>query len=244
MISTDHGFVTHVGKQNLTAYLIEKGLKKDKLSEDVVVAEGAIFVKDHDKEVIKKIVAALQEPEFIGAIFTQGTKPGDLKGWVDGTLSFESIHWNHPTRAGDILVDENWDNRKNKFGYEGTSFSGGVAGHGGFSPYEVHIALLASGPGFKKAFEGDLPTANVDITPTVLHLLNLPVPQEMDGRVVYELLTEKAPASAPNKVKIENVATNVTAPWGAYKLVLQRSILGKYIYTDFTTTTRVVKQTK
>lgn len=240
LISTDHGFVTHVGKTNVATYLIEKGLKKDKTSEDVVVAEGAIYVKDHNPEVIKNIVAALQEPEFIGAVFTKGAKPGDMKGWVDGTISFEAIHWNHPTRVADILVDENWDNRKNKFGYEGTGFSGGVAGHGGFSPYEVHIALIASGPSFKKSFEGDLPTANVDITPTVLHLLGLPVPEVMDGRVVYELLNEKAPASAPQKAKIENIESSVKTSWGTYKLTLQRTILGKYAYTDFTKTERVL----
>ena len=244
IISTDHGFVTHVGKTNVATYLIDKGLKKDKTTEDVVVAEGAIYVKDHNPDMIKKIVAALQEPEFIGAVFTKGAKPGDMKGWVDGTISFEAIHWNHPTRAADILVDENWDNRKNSFGYEGTGFSGGVAGHGGFSPYEVHIALIASGPSFKKSFEGDLPTANVDITPTVLHLLGLRVPEVMDGRVVYELMNEKAPASAPQKSKIENIESSVKTSWGTYKLTLQRTILGKYAYTDFTRTERVLNAAK
>jgi predicted AlkP superfamily pyrophosphatase or phosphodiesterase len=244
IISTDHGFVTHAGKQNVLGFLIEKGFKKDKLSEDVVVAEGAIYVKGHDPETIKKIVAALQEQEFIGAIFTKGAKTGDLKGWVDGTLSFEAIHWNHPTRSADILVDNNWDNRKNKFGYEGTSFSGGVAGHGGFSPYEVHIALIASGPSFKKGFESELPTSNVDITPTILHLQNISIPKEMDGRVVYELLTEKTPSTAPLKTKVETIQTETNEPWGKYKLMLQRSLLGKYIYTDFTKTTRVMTNAK
>lgn len=176
IISTDHGFVTHSGKQNITAVLIEKGLKKDKLSDDVIVAEGAIYVKGHDKEAIKKIVSVLQQQPFIGPVFTKGIKDNDLKGWVDGTLSFKAIHWDHPTRSGDILVDEDWNDNKNQYGYAGTSLAGGVAGHGGFSPYEVHIALIASGPNFKKAFESDLPTSNVDITPTILHLQNIAVP--------------------------------------------------------------------
>jgi hypothetical protein len=244
IISTDHGFITHAGKQNVMDLLIEKGLKKDKLSEDVVLAEGAIYVKDHNKEIIKKIVSALQEHEFIGAIFTKAAQNGGLQGWVPGTLSFDAIHWNHPTRSADILVDANWDDRKNKFGYAGTNFPGGVAGHGGFSPYEVHIALLASGPSFKKNFESNLPTSNVDIAPTVLYLNNIPAPKEMDGRVIYEILTEKAPVTAPLKVKIENIQTEVNSPWGKYKLILQRSLLGKYFYTDFCTTTRVSKDAK
>jgi predicted AlkP superfamily pyrophosphatase or phosphodiesterase len=241
IISTDHGFITHAGKDNLTQLLISKGLKKDKLSDDVIVVEQALYVKDHDQELIKKITAVLQEQDFIGPVFTSGAKKGDTKGWVDGTLSFEAIHWDHPTRSADILVDANWDNRRNKFGYEGTNLSGGVAGHGGFSPYEVHIALMASGPSFRKNFESELPTSNVDITPTILYLNHIPVPKEMDGRVVYELLNQKPPAAAPLKVKTETILTEVKEPWGVYKLMLHRSLLGKYIYTDYTVTTRELK---
>jgi predicted AlkP superfamily pyrophosphatase or phosphodiesterase len=238
LISTDHGFITHSGKQSIAALLLEKGLKKDKLSDDVIIAEGAMYVKDHNPEVIKKIVATLQEQEFIGPVFTKGAKKGDVKGWVDGTLSFEAIHWDHPTRAADILVDENWDDTKNKFGYAGTSFSGGVAGHGGFSPYEVHIALIASGPDFKKAYESELPTSNVDIAPTVLHLQNIPVPASMDGRVVYELLSKKS-SKANLKAKEDIVETEVKLPTGTYKVMLHRTLLGNRTYIDYAKTTRV-----
>ena len=241
IVSSDHGFVTHVGKQNLGALLEEKGLKKDKLSDDVIIAEGAIYVKDHNPEVIKKIVATLQQQDFIGPVFTKGTKPEDVKGWVDGTLSFHSIHWDHPTRAADILVDEKWDDNKNKFGYAGTSYSGGVAGHGGFSPYEVHIALIASGPDFKKSFESELPTSNVDIAATVLHLQNVPVPAAMDGRVVYELLNKK-PAGIISKAKVDSVQTEVKLPTGTYKLLLHRTIFGKYIYIDYAKATRLLEK--
>ena len=124
--------------------------------------------------------------EFLRVLKT----PGDTKGSVAGTLSFESIHWNHKERAADILVDENWDDRKNDKGYAGTSFSRGVAGHGGLSPYEVHIALLAAGPSFKKNFSSELPTSNVDIAPTILAIHNLTIPTSMDGRVLHELLVD------------------------------------------------------
>jgi len=241
IVSTDHGFVTHTGKQNVVSILIDKGLKKAPLSDDVVIAEGAIYVKDHDPELIRKIVAALQQMEAVGPVFTKGAKENDVKGWVDGTLSFKAIHWDHPTRAADILIDEDWNDDKNSFGYAGTSLSGGVAGHGGFSPYEVHIALIASGPSFKKNYESELPTSNVDITPTILHLENIPVPLQMDGRVVYEMLTEKAPATAPTSVKAETLQTNIDTQWGSYKLILQRSLLGKYIYIDFAKATRIFK---
>lgn len=234
IISSDHGFVTHIGKQSLSDFLIRKGFKKDKESTDVVVAEGAIYVKNHDLQIIKNIVKALQEQEWIGSIFTKNEGTADSNGFIEGTLSFEAIHWNHPQRSGDILVDMNWNNSKNEAGYEGTSFAGGVAGHGGFSPYEIHIALLASGPSFKKNFITNLPTSNVDIIPTVLHLHNLAIPKQMDGRVMYELLTEKDPNNYPLTVKIKLIKTEVKLPWGVYKLEMESSVLGKYNYPNFT----------
>jgi hypothetical protein len=236
IISTDHGFVTHVGKEGLTEFLIQQGLKKDKESEDVVVAEGAMYVKDHDAVMIKKIVAALQAQEWVGALFTKAKKKGDTRGSVEGTLSFESIHWNHPDRAADILVDENWDDRKNNAGYAGTSFSRGVAGHGGISPYEVHIALLAAGPDFKKAYESEVPTSNVDIVPTILHIHHLPVPAGMDGRVMTELLSSAT--ASPAAVKKETIKTVAKYAGGTYTLTLEQSIVGKYKYVDFAKVTR------
>ncbi|MCJ8211330.1 alkaline phosphatase family protein [Mucilaginibacter sp. RS28] len=241
LVSTDHGFVTHAGKQNLMSLMIGKGLKKSTNSDDVIIAEGAIYVKDHDKTVIEKIVKTLQAQQLIGPVFTKGGKPGDLKGWVPGTLSFEAIHWNHPTRSADILVDEDWNDDKNEKGYAGTSFSGGVAGHGGFSPYEVHIALMAAGPAFKKGYASELPTSNVDIAPTVLHLQGLAVPQQMDGRVVYELMNEKTKLPATSKVKTDTVEATTATSSGTYTVMIHRTFLGRYIYIDYAKAKRTEK---
>jgi Type I phosphodiesterase / nucleotide pyrophosphatase len=243
IISTDHGFVTDIGKEGLTEFLIKEGFKKDKESEDVVVAEGAIFVKDHNEEMIKKIVAALQQQEWVGALFTKGKKPGDMKGSIEGTLSFESIHWNHVDRSGDILVGENWDDRKNTAGYAGASFSRGVAGHGGLSPYEVHIPLIAAGPGFKKAFVLDEPTSNVDIVPTILYLHNITIPSAMDGRVMYDLLA-KQPGKPSQPAKTETITTTTKTEWGTYQLQLERTVMGKYTYVNYATVKRVVNTAK
>jgi predicted AlkP superfamily pyrophosphatase or phosphodiesterase len=240
IVSTDHGFVTHIGKNNVTDFLIKQGLKKDKESEDVVVAEGAVYVADHDPVRIRRIVSALQAQDWIGAIFTRGSHPGDLKGSVEGTVSFEAIHWNHPQRAADVLVDYNWDASKNTFGYEGATYSGGVAGHGSFSPYEVHIALLAAGPSFKKAYSSELPTSNVDIMPTVLHIHHIDIPVTADGRVMSELLVENSKTPAP-PVKKETIMTSAKYEDGTYTLSVERTLLGKYKYVDYSKVTRVTK---
>lgn len=237
IVSTDHGFVTHTGKQELADFLIEKGLKRSKDSEDVVIAEGAVYVKNHDKIVIQNIVSVLHEQNWIGAIFTKPENSGDVKGWVSGTLSFDAIHYNHPQRAGDILVAMNWDDRKNAKGYAGSDFSTGVAGHGGSSPHEININLFAKGPDFKKSFNGKLPTSNVDITPTILSIYDIPVPAKMDGRVISEFLNKSKDLKFKTAKK-EMLETEVKYPWGSYKLVLERSVLGEYKYINYAKVTR------
>lgn len=237
LISTDHGFVTHTGKQNLSDLLIAEGLKKDKESDDVVISEGAIYVKNHDETAIKKILATLHKADWIGAVFTKPKKKGSMTGWVEGTLSFDAIHYNHPTRSGDILVAPNWNDNKNDKGFAGTDFSGGVAGHGGSSPYEINIALFTDGPDFKKASISDLPTSNIDIAPTVLALYNLPIPKQMDGRILSEHFS--TPTKSSGKSKKETVKTEAKYDWGTYKLSLEMSVLDKYRYFNFTKTERV-----
>jgi len=195
-------------------------------------------VKDHDAAIIQKIVSKLQAEEWIGGIFTRAKKAGDTQGSVAGTLSFESVHWNHKERAADILVDENWDDRKNDKGYAGTSFSRGVAGHGGLSPYEVHIALLASGPSFKKKFSSELPTSNVDIAPTILAIHNLTIPGSMDGRILDELFIDKQ-INAKAKAKKEVLVSSAPFGGGTYTLTLHRTIFGEHQYVDFAKVERV-----
>jgi predicted AlkP superfamily pyrophosphatase or phosphodiesterase len=236
VISTDHGFVTDVGIQNFSEFLIKQGLKKDENSEDVVLAGGAIYVQNHDKEKIKKIVLALQEQQWVGPIFTAPSQKDKNKGWIEGTISFDAINWNHK-RSADILVDYNWDDRKNQYGYAGTSFSKGVAGHGGSSPYEIHIPLILSGPSFKKNFESNLPTSNIDIVPTILSIHNLKVPKEMDGRVMREFfVNEKDDKGSP--VKKEVIETTVKSAWGTYHLMLERSLIGDKNYVNYTKVVR------
>lgn len=202
-----------------------------------MVTEGAIYVKDHDKAIIQQIVSLLQAQPWVGSIFTKATTPGSDMGMIKGTLSFNAIRWNHPKRAADILVDRDWNDDANKMGYAGSSSSSGVAGHGGFSKYEVHIALLAAGPDFKQSFTSDLPTSNVDIVPTVLHIHGLPVPAMMDGRVLTEILAEKGKPMR-NNTRTETISTSAKYHGGTYHLKLERTLFGKYQYVNFSKATR------
>jgi hypothetical protein len=62
------------------------------------------------------------------------------------------------------------------------------------SPTDTQISLLASGPDFKSGFDDILPTANVDIAPTVARILQFDMPAAQ-GRVLEEALQGGPPVS-------------------------------------------------
>jgi hypothetical protein len=157
---------------------------------------------------------------------------------VAGTLSFDVARWNHP-RAGEILVAANWSDRANDVGRRGTSTQRGTAGHGTSSPFDVHATLVAAGPDFKEHVASDVPTGNVDLAPTLLRLLGLPVPAAMTGRVVEEALRGgRASTTSPVVRGGDTVAT----PDGAYRLTTHTSAVDGHVYLDFTEATRVAAQ--
>jgi predicted AlkP superfamily phosphohydrolase/phosphomutase len=67
-----------------------------------------------------------------------------------------------------------------------------------FGPTGDHLLdgiLIASGPAFRAGAEPKHAML-LDVAPTVLHLLGVPVPDDMDGRVLTELLEPAATVSA------------------------------------------------
>ena len=199
IVTTDHGFSTHTGTLRLEALVQPFAAKMPDGSPDIVVAEGAIhFRGTADADRIARVVAALQRRPEVGAIFTRPRAGGGAEGTVPGTLSFDIARWNHP-RAGEILVSANWTAGMNDAGYAGTTTQSGVAGHGATSPYDIHTTLVAAGPDVREHATSAVPTANVDIAPTVLHLLGLPIPPSMTGRVIEEALRS---GPSPSSIRV------------------------------------------
>jgi len=200
MVTSDHGFSTHIGGFNIPALLA-----KNNLQEGVHVAEGSIHVDNHDKDRIQRIVEALQRDPGVGPIFTAAAGPNANEGWVPGTLAFSAIRWQH-ARSGDIIAFPVWDDHKNEAGFPGRTSFGGTAGHGSTSPWDIHNTLIASGPSFKTKLHSQLASANPDLAPTVLHALGIPAPASMTGRPLREALVD---GPAPNEVPVSIVAYSV-----------------------------------
>jgi arylsulfatase A-like enzyme len=64
------------------------------------------------------------------------------------------------------------------------------------APYEesLHVPLAIAGPGIRNGVEQRL-TMNIDLAPTVLELVGLPIPADMDGRSLTPLLRGEPPAN-------------------------------------------------
>jgi arylsulfatase A-like enzyme len=231
-ITADHGFSTHSGPFNLGALLTARGL-----AEGVKVVGGnQVYVSTGGEEKIRRIVRLLQETEWVGAIFTRAAAASSAEGFVPGTLSFDSIHYQHP-RTADILVDSNWSNAPNAHGYPGTTTSSGVAGHGTSSPFDIRIRLTAAGPNVKRATRSSVPTGNIDLAVTLCHLHGVKPAPSMMGRALTELLRE---GPSPDSLRVERTVHRASADLakGRYEVVLHKSRVGMTEYVDYTETKR------
>jgi arylsulfatase A-like enzyme len=95
----------------------------------------------------------------------------------------------------------------------GTVASGGTAGHGSTSPWDVHNTLIAAGPDLKQGVAVDAPSANVDFAPTFLRLLDIAIPPSVQGRPLEEALVDGAGLSANAVRTMEHTAST---PDGTY----------------------------
>jgi len=159
----------------------------------IVVAANAgsdyLFVPDGNIDAVKAAVASLQSRLQFGAIFVS-----DKHGEIAGTLPMSLIKTENSGsgRAPDIIVSFSYDENVAVAGKSGVSYASSVnrrGDHGSFSPTDTHISLMASGPDFKSGFYNTLPTANVDIAPTIARILQFRMPA-VEGRVLEEALQD------------------------------------------------------
>jgi arylsulfatase A-like enzyme len=157
----------------------------------IVVAANAgsdyLFVPDGNIETVKAAVVSMQSRLQFGAIFVS-----DRYGEIAGTLPMSLIKTENSGngRAPDIIVSFSYDENVAVAGRSGVSYASLInrrGDHGSFSPTDTHISLMASGPDFKSGLHDPLPTANVDVAPTVARILKFSMP-DAQGRVLEEAL--------------------------------------------------------
>lgn len=235
LLTSDHGFSTRIGGTSVTDLLVEAGLKESDDSRDVVVAGGAIHVREGGDARVEAIARLLQRTPSVGPVFSRAVSPGSAKGVVPGTVSFDAVGWAHD-RSADLLTAAAWSGAENENGWPGLVSAGGVGGHGSASDFDLRATFLAFGPDIKRGVVSDVPTGNVDITPTALALAGAP-PAETDGRILSEIIVG---GPAPESVGRE--MTHVTAGASVdelrYDLTVRRLRVGGTLYLEGTTVVR------
>lgn len=236
LVVSDHGFSTIENPVDVQGQLAAAGFNAAReftsppKPGDVLVngLGGAVFlyVVGHEKATIQRLAEFFQRSDFAGVIFTREGLPG--------TFTLSTIHLDSPD-APDVAVAMRWNDGKNAVGFPGqiSADGGRRAGqgtHGTLSRYEMHNTLIASGPDFRAGFRDELPSSNADLAPTVAHLLGLPHPPPMDGRVLTEALAGvDTLLSLPTTQRITATRDSGSVHWSQY---LQVTRYGGETYFD------------
>jgi hypothetical protein len=230
LVLSDHGFSAHRGTLTVKTLLEHLNRSHADGSRDFMVADGAIYLRaGADHQTLATLVAALQRQPEVGAIFSRPRARGGPEGIMPGTLSYDIARWNHG-RSGDLLVSANWRDATDEAGFAGQITQAGVAGHGTSSPYDIHATLIAAGPDFREHATSDVPTSTVDIAPTLLQLLGVPIPPTMSGRPLLEGL--RTGTAVP--MTVEHLTETVSSADGRYALTAHISVVLNHRYLDFT----------
>jgi hypothetical protein len=176
------------------SYVIPKPLPAGSLVVAANAGSDYLFVPDGNRETVKAAVTSLQSRLQFGAIFVS-----DRHGEIPGTLPMSLINTENKAggRSPDIMVSFSFDENAMVAGRRGTGYASSInlrGDHGSFSPTDVRISLMAHGPSFNSGFSDPLPTANVDLAPTVARILDLSMP-DVQGRVLKEALKGGLPVS-------------------------------------------------
>jgi arylsulfatase A-like enzyme len=237
-VISDHGFSTIERSVDLRKILSDAGFAaktefddEPKPGDIMLVGNGGsvlFYVVGHDAMVTRRLVEFLQQSDFAGVIFTRQGLPG-------------SFHLNDAkidnTHAPDIVMAFRWNDSKNQFGAAGMidadwQRKAGEGTHASLSRFDMHNTLIAAGPDFRRGQTDDLPTGNVDLAPTILHIFGINRPQEMDGRVLSEAMVNTNGVSAGRKTETKTIEAKKDFAAGTWQQSLRISRIGSTIYLD------------
>lgn len=201
MVVSDHGFSTVARKVDVAVELAQAGFAAKRTvpgglqpGELIVVSNGGsslIYVGGHQADTVARVVAWLQNQDWVGVIFARDPQPG--------TFPLAEARLASP-EAPDLVVSLKWWPDKSANGTPGLHTSDmnpaadKAGNHASLSAYDMHNTLVAGGPDFRRGVVDTLPSGNVDVAPTILWVLGLKDEAEkLDGRVLGEALSIPAP---------------------------------------------------
>jgi len=210
-VVSDHGYSTIDSVIDVNSELVNAGFN----SNSIVIAENGgsllLYLTNTKSELVDGLLNWLVAREWVDAIATD--LPNSIKrefASIDelGIAGPRAPHIAIAMRSTDTGLPA-------PLARSGATAGGrvGVGSHGGGSSAELHNTLIASGPSFVSGLHSELPSGNIDIAPTVLELLGIPLPEHFDGRVLHEALEsghELESSLAAQSVSRSSSITSVT----------------------------------
>jgi arylsulfatase A-like enzyme len=194
-----------------------------------------IYVPSKSASLVRETVATLTQLDYVGGIFVDDqycSAPADCPG----TLPMSAIGLVGASKVPRPAIVVTY---KVFYGAPGdlqsaaqvsdTTLQEGQGMHGGFGRDQTFNNMAAMGPDFKAGFGDDAPMGNVDIAPTLAHILGLDMPSvgSLKGRV----LTEALAGGAAAKPLAEKTATSAPTSDGI-KTLLEFQEYGGVRYYD------------
>jgi arylsulfatase A-like enzyme len=201
MVVSDHGFSTILRSFDAAADLAAAGFNATRIARGglhpgqvLVVSNGGtvfFYVGGRDPALSRRVAAWVQTRDWAGVVFAR--EP------MEGTFSLATAHLDSP-EAPDVLVALRWTWDRSATGAPGQIWSDGLerspgqGNHASLSATDMHNTLIAAGPDFRVGVRDPLPSANTDLTPTILWILGFPeAAARRDGRVLGEALAGDGP---------------------------------------------------
>ncbi len=250
-VVSDHGFSTISRQVDVAKDLADGGFNvvrefHAEPAKDQVLAVGLggtvyLYVIGHDPAVVRRLAEHLQQTEYAGVIFTQdrskdGSETLGHGSSLPGTFPMSAIHVDSGQEP-DVAVVLRWIDEKSADGFPGLMFSDGErrpgqGSHASLSRYEMHNTLVANGPSFQHGFRDELPSANTDLAPTILHILHPEYAPHMNGRLLREALAHPDAAPTPAPPRTERLETGRASKISAWKQYLQITHYAGVDYLD------------
>jgi arylsulfatase A-like enzyme len=209
LVVSDHGFSTIMHAFDAAADLASAGFNATRIAQGglqpgqvLVVSNGGtvfFYVGGHDPALARRVSGWAQTRDWAGVVFARES--------VEGTFPLATAHLDSP-EAPDVVVALRWSLDRSATGAPGEIWSDGLervpgqGNHASLSATDMHNTLIAAGPDFRAGVRDPLPSANTDLTPTILWILGFPdAAAKRDGRVLGEALVGDAPPLRSFEIK-------------------------------------------
>jgi hypothetical protein len=169
----------------------------------IVVSNGGsdlIYVPSHSTAVVHETIAALVGLDYVGGVFADDAYcaaatdcPGALPLSAIGLVGSSKVPRPAIVVSYKVFYSKPGDLQSAKQ-ISDTTLQEGQGMHGGFGRDQTLNNMAAMGPDFKSGFVDEAPVGNIDIVPTLAHILGIEMPAAgtVKGRVAAEALADGA----------------------------------------------------